>query len=52
MLVPDGALWLVANRHLPYDRPLSLLFREVQDLPGTPAFRLIRASRPVPPVRR
>ena len=52
MLVPDGALWLVANRHLPYDRPLSLLFREVQDLPGTPAFRLTRASRPVPPVRR
>ena len=52
MLVPDGVLWLVANRHLPYDRPLSLLFREVQDLPGTAAFRLIRASRPVPPVRR
>ena len=52
MLVPDGVLWLVANRHLPYDRPLSQLFREVQDLPGTAAFRLIRASRPVPPNRR
>ena len=51
MLVPDGTLWLVANRHLPYDRPLSLLFRAVQDLPGTAAFRLIRASRPVPPDR-
>ncbi len=52
MLVPDGTLWLVANRHLPYDRPLSLLFREVQDIPGTAAFRLTRASRPVPPIRR
>ena len=52
MLVPDGVLWLVANRHLPYDRPLSLLFREVHDLPGSAAFRLTRASRPVPPVRR
>jgi 16S rRNA (guanine1207-N2)-methyltransferase len=52
MLVPDGTLWLVANRHLPYDRPLSLLFREVQDLPGTAAFRLTRASRPIPPNRR
>ncbi|MGQ0567553.1 MAG: class I SAM-dependent methyltransferase [Gemmobacter sp.] len=52
MLVPDGTLWLVANRHLPYDRVLSPLFREVQDLPGTPAFRLTRASRPFPPNRR
>lgn len=52
MLVPDGVLWLVANRHLPYDRTLSLLFREVQDLPGTAAFRLTRASRPFPPKRR
>ena len=52
MLVPDGALWLVANRHLPYDRALAALFREVQDLPGTGAYRLTRAARPVPPIRR
>jgi 16S rRNA (guanine1207-N2)-methyltransferase len=51
MLVPDGTLWLVANRHLPYDRSLTLMFREVQDLGGSAAFRLTRASRPIPPNR-
>ena len=47
MLVPDGALWLVANRHLPYDRPLATLFRKVEDLGGDAAFRLTRASLPI-----
>jgi 16S rRNA (guanine1207-N2)-methyltransferase len=52
MLVPDGVLWLVANRHLPYDPVLAPLFREVSDLPGTAAFRLTRAAKPFPPNRR
>jgi 16S rRNA (guanine1207-N2)-methyltransferase len=30
MLAPTGVLWLVANRHLPYDPALSGLFRTVQ----------------------
>ena len=47
MLVADGSLWLVANRHLPYDRPLAELFRRVEDIGGTAAFRLIRASVPL-----
>jgi 16S rRNA (guanine1207-N2)-methyltransferase len=47
MLVPDGTLWLVANRHLPYDKPLATLFRKVEDIGGTPAFRLIRARLPI-----
>jgi 16S rRNA (guanine1207-N2)-methyltransferase len=47
MLAPDGTLWLVANRTLPYDRGLSSLFRHVEDLPGTPAYRLTRASHPI-----
>lgn len=48
MLAPHGALWLVANRPLPYDRALPSLFREVQDLGGDARFRLTRASRPLP----
>lgn len=47
MLVPDGTLWLVANRHLPYDRPLATLFRQVEDIGGDAAFRLTRASHPI-----
>ncbi|WP_246100757.1 class I SAM-dependent methyltransferase [Palleronia caenipelagi] len=48
-LGPRGTLWLVANRHLPYERTLADLFREVEDLPGTNAYKLTRASRPVTP---
>lgn len=47
MLVPDGTLWLVANRHLPYDRTLPMLFRQVEDIGGDAAFRLTRASHPI-----
>lgn len=47
MLRPDGVLWLVANRHLPYDPVLRSLFHTVEDLGTDPAFRLVRASRPV-----
>lgn len=47
MLRPEGVLWLVANRHLPYDPALKSLFHTVEDLGTDPAFRLVRASRPV-----
>lgn len=47
MLVPDGTLWLVANRHLPYHSPLTALFRQVEDIGGDAAFRLTRASHPI-----
>lgn len=47
MLSPEGDLWLVANRHLPYDRPLKELFHEVTEVSGDTAFRVIRAVRPV-----
>lgn len=46
MLAPDGALWLVANRHLPYDAVLSECFRDVETIGGDAAFRLIRAAKP------
>ena len=46
-LAPDGALYMVANRHLPYAPALAGLFRQVEDLPGSPAFRVTKASFPV-----
>jgi len=51
LLASHGTLWLVANRHLPYDRTLTTLFREVEEIGGDAAFRLIRAARPVKPNR-
>ena len=46
-LAPDGALYMVANRHLPYAPALAGLFRQVEELPGSPAFRVTKASFPV-----
>ncbi|NJM81309.1 MAG: methyltransferase [Tabrizicola sp.] len=46
MLAPDGALWLVANRHLPYDTVLSGHFLDVVNIGGDTAFRVIRAAKP------
>lgn len=46
MLAPSGELWLVANRHLPYDAVLSDCFLEVRDVTGDGAFRVIHAIKP------
>lgn len=46
-LAPDGSLWLVANRHLPYAPLLSRLFRSVDDIGGDGAFRVTRATAPI-----
>ena len=46
LLAPRGSLWLVANRHLPYEEDLERLFAERQALPGPASYKLIRASRP------
>lgn len=48
MLTTSGTLWLVANRHLPYEQTLAALFRDLEDLRGDSRFRLYRASRPIP----
>ena len=48
MLTTSGTLWLVANRHLPYERGLAELFRDLEELQGNSRFRLYRASRPFP----
>lgn len=52
MLAPHGTLWLVANRHLPYDRALTSLFREVADIGHDTAFRVTRAVRPQSSARK
>lgn len=46
VLSPAGVLWMVANRHLPYEAALTAAFREVQELPGDGGFKLFRASHP------
>lgn len=46
MLAPDGTLWLVCNRHLPYDPVLKAAFHNIEEIGGDAAFRLIRASHP------
>ncbi len=51
MLTTSGTLWLVANRHLPYQPALAALFREHEERGGDSRFRLWRASRPVPQSR-
>lgn len=45
-LAPHGTLWLVANRHLPYEAPLATGFAEVREVGGTPGFKIFAARRP------
>ncbi len=48
LLKRRGVLWLVANRHLPYERELDAAFREVSQLAGSASFKLFRARAPRP----
>ncbi len=47
MLAPHGKLWMVANRHLPYEAALRERFRNVEELPGDGAYKLFHATRPL-----
>jgi 16S rRNA (guanine1207-N2)-methyltransferase len=47
MLAPNGGLWLVANRHLPYDAALAAAFLEHREVAGDGAFRVIHATKPI-----
>ena len=38
---------MVANRHLPYDKLLVTLFKQVEEVGGDKAFRVTRASYPI-----
>jgi 16S rRNA (guanine1207-N2)-methyltransferase len=47
LLASHGTLWMVSNRHLPYQKTLAPLFREVEDIGSDPRFRITRAARPI-----
>lgn len=46
MLAPSGQLWMVANRHLPYEAALEGLFAKVEEVTGDNRFKILRAERP------
>lgn len=45
-LKPSGTLWLVANRHLPYEAELSACFRAHEMLEDEAGYKIIRAEKP------
>lgn len=45
MLAPSGQLWMVANRHLPYEDTLARHFAKVETPGGTSRFKILHASR-------
>lgn len=47
LLNARGTVWVVANRHLPYETTLREWFSEVSELDGNKGFKIIRASRPL-----
>lgn len=44
-LAPNGDLWLVANRHLPYETPLARFFMDVKEIAGDNRFKVLHAAR-------
>lgn len=46
MLKPAGKLWLVANRHLPYEATLADYFKELHEIAGDNRFKLLQGARP------
>tara|TARA_R110002033_G_scaffold38491_2_gene77896 strand:+ start:12718 stop:13686 length:969 start_codon:yes stop_codon:yes gene_type:complete len=46
VLTPLGCLWMVANRHLPYETALEQQFARVEDMGGDGRFKLTRATKP------
>ncbi len=47
LLRRSGSLWLVANRHLPYERELRSRFREAREIAGNGRFKVLAASMPI-----
>ncbi len=47
LLTPAGHLWMVANRHLPYEAALRLSFRNVDEVGGDASFKIFHATRPI-----
>ena len=45
-LTRNGQLWMVANRHLPYEATLAEAFTKVEEVAGNNRFKVFYASRP------
>lgn len=46
ILSGQGELWMVANRHLPYEAELAKRFAQVEEIGGDARFKLFHARRP------
>ncbi|SCZ49655.1 16S rRNA (guanine1207-N2)-methyltransferase [Epibacterium ulvae] len=46
VLAPSGDLWMVANRHLPYETTLEQNFLTVEEVAGESRFKVLHAARP------
>ncbi|MEO0937795.1 MAG: methyltransferase [Pseudomonadota bacterium] len=46
LLAPRGQLWMVANRHLPYEETLQAHFAQVTEIGGDARFKLTHAAKP------
>jgi 16S rRNA (guanine1207-N2)-methyltransferase len=51
ILSAQGDLWMVANRHLPYEAELKTRFAHVEEIGGDARFKLFHATRPQRPRR-
>ncbi len=47
ILSNQGKLWMVANRHLPYEAELKTRFAHVEEIGGDARFKLFHAARPL-----
>jgi 16S rRNA (guanine1207-N2)-methyltransferase len=52
ILSAHGSLWMVANRHLPYEAELKKNFTQVEEVGGDARFKLFHATRPTTHLRR
>ena len=52
LLTGAGRLWMVANRHLPYEPVLAEHFAQVQEIAGDGRFKVITATGAGRPKRR
>lgn len=46
LLTPNGKLWMVANRHLPYESTITDHFRNMEIIGGNGGFKLFHATKP------
>lgn len=46
LLAPAGRLFMVANRHLPYEATLTAAFAETAEIGGDSRFKILLAARP------